>query len=745
MAKNSRQKNQPVKGPRSSKSKVAAPIELLPPTAPATTQQRWLPIAIVTFLALVVYLPCADNEFVSWDDDHYLYNNHQVHYKDGIQSIWFDVLRHEDKKFISKNTGDNRVSHQYYPLVFTLYWLEFRFHVWFNDADPEKTIAQNIADGKMTARSFHVVSVVLHALNTVLLILCFRRLGISNWVAWAATILFAVHPMQVASVAWAAERKNILSLMFYLLSLVVYIKMRRQGGWWRYALSLVLFQAALFSKTVALTLPIMLFFTDRLLERRWTLQLIQDSCLRILPFVTLSVVAAVTTMEVEDRDRDIPLTELQRPFVPAASLLFYPVKMLVPIKLSPVYRLWEPDPTDILWYLPTVVAVVLAGLIIFYRRKLGPHVIWAVLFYCVTQGPMLGLKDINYFQFALVADHYFYHGSVGLFLLLALGLDYLRRNVSPPRRGFRIATALVAVGASLYGLRTLSYCDVWQTPETFWARTLEMNDTCWPAYFNTANARVREAHAATDPEKVTALYDDAAERYHRVTEIRTQIAQPFDRLVEIYRIQDKWDEALATAEEAAGRFPQLLRFHVGAGAYAYMVGDHNKGKHYFQTAQFMGKQVSWRGLPEDYRQMSLDIDAAAKSLLQKGSLEQAVQCFAFAGILSDELARTSESNPIRGFRDGMQRYQSAAGLSQRIGRLQDADKYYRLAADRAVRLSETYGKAGQPCGVKEGYEAASSYLMDASRLNPRDESLKQNAMAMRQKYEDAKKECPGER
>jgi len=610
---------------------------LRPPTPAPTFKERWLPVLLIAAVAFVAYLPCLDNGFVSWDDDHYIYKNHQVHYPDGIKSIWFDVFVHGDKKFQGEGRTEDRVSHQYYPMVFTLYWLEFKMYQWFGNADPYLTIEENIEHGNMGGFLFHLDSVLLHMVNVMLLIFCFRQLGVSNWVAWAATLLFALHPMQASSVAWAAERKNIISLLFYLLSLMSYIKLRRDRRpwtqkWWRYALALVLYQSALFSKTVSLTLPVMLFFTDRLLERRWDLRLIGNSLLRIAPFAALSCVAAWTTINVEDRARTIPITDQQRPLLPAATLLWYAYKMLLPLNQSPVYSLWPVNAAEFAWYLPSLAVLLFAVLVIVFRKRLAPAFLWALLFYCVTQGPMLGIKNINYFQFAYVADHYFYHGAVGLMLMLALAIGWLADRIQPGGRGRMIATGIVCVLGLAWGVRTFTYVNTWTNAETFWGHILARHPNCWPGWYNTANARKREAidiiarlekPKLTEEERTTlrnqaealraevaqdgrptkanrlkilrayqsmersqwpdltpdaiaelekrrdTLLADAAERYQKVKEIHKQISQPYDQWISVCTVQKDWCAAFAAADEAAHRFPQLVNYHEQAGRFAY--------------------------------------------------------------------------------------------------------------------------------------------------------------------------------
>ena len=318
---------------------------LLPPHTPKGALERWGPGALICLVTVIAYIPSLDNQFVSWDDDHYLYNNQQVILPDGIKSGLFDVFYYSDRKFrgIRSDEEKERVSHQYYPLVTGMYWLEFRLYEKLFD-DP--LVPYRRVDGNMygtmnphVAAGFHVTSVVLHCLCVFLLIKLLRSLGMSTWVASVAAALFALTPLNVASVAWAAERKNILSLMFYMLAMMSYVRFRRAGGWYWYGGTLVLFQCALFSKTVAVTFPVMVVLTDRLLDGRWTLM----SLFRAFPMVMQSGIAAWTTINVEDRQRTIPNEGWVRLLILPDSIRFYVQKSLVPTGLLPIYQLWDSE------------------------------------------------------------------------------------------------------------------------------------------------------------------------------------------------------------------------------------------------------------------------------------------------------------------------------------------------------------------------------------------------------------------
>lgn len=579
------------------------PLELIPATVPKSQLERWGPIAMIAALVFIAYLPTRKNDFVSWDDDHYIFDNRQVSEPDGLKSIWFDVFHYSEERF-RRNDNETRVSHQYYPIVFTTHWLEYRLfggdgtktrkdrHGNGKPYDRAFTIRELIDSGKMSASGFHLTNTLLHMVNVMIMIMLFRAMGLSSWVAWAATILFALHPMQASSVAWTAERKNILSLMFYMLSMISYINLRRSGSWWRYVLTVIFFQAALFSKTVALTLPVTLFFTDRLLERRWDPKYLVQSIVRLLPLLALSAISAWTTINVEDRNRTIPLEDGDRPFIPCASLLFYVGKMLLPINQSPIYRLWDPDPRNIIWFVPILLVLGLGTAIVLYRKKLGPHFIWAVLMYCVIMGPMLGFKNINYFQFAFVADHYFYHGALGLFLLVGLLLDAFRRWISKGDRGNEIATGVVMLLALACGVRTYFYSQYWQNADTFWERTLAINPDCWPGHYNVANARAREASKSDDPKEQEEKYDLAIAGYKEVARINEKIVQPINQWIRICTVKRDWDCMLEAALAGVRQFSHIPDYYLSAATAYANLGDKENAVIWYKKAISVAEK--WR-------------------------------------------------------------------------------------------------------------------------------------------------------
>ncbi|MEW6270859.1 MAG: O-GlcNAc transferase, partial [Thermodesulfobacteriota bacterium] len=172
----------------------------------------------------MAYLPALDNGFV-WDDDDYVTANSTLRSLDGLRRIWLEP----------------GAVPQYYPLTFTTLWLDYQI-------------------GGLAPLGYHLVNVLLHALAAILAWLVLRTLGVPG--AWLAGALFAVHPVHVESVAWIAERKNVLSGVLYLGAMLAYLRSRGigPGGTTRhagalYALALLLFLGGLLAKTVVCTLP----------------------------------------------------------------------------------------------------------------------------------------------------------------------------------------------------------------------------------------------------------------------------------------------------------------------------------------------------------------------------------------------------------------------------------------------------------------------------------------------------------
>lgn len=423
------------------------------------TPRRWGNVLAGSFLLLaplVIYLPLRSAGFV-WDDDQYVTQNRHLHDLAGLLRIWLDP----------------RAVPQYYPLVHTSYWAEFQ--LW-----------------ELDARGYHLVNVLLHAANALLLWRLLVRLRVPG--ALFAAALFAVHPVMTESVAWITERKNVLSLALALGSFAIYLRAAppeddadsSATGRRLHAIAFLLYVGALLSKTVVCVLPAAI-----LVVRWWKRGAIRARDVAPLaPYFVLGAAAGLHTAWLERQHvgavgADWSLAPLERVLLAGRALWFYAGKLVWPDPLIFFYPRWQIDASEP-WQLafPLGVAAVLVALWA-ARHRIGRGPLAAVLLFAGILFPALGFFDVYPFRYSYVADHFQYHASPALLALFAAASVRL-----VARHGSR--ARIVAGGAAiaiLCGLGALTHAraHAFRDLETLYLDTIAKNPTAWNAYLNLAN------------------------------------------------------------------------------------------------------------------------------------------------------------------------------------------------------------------------------------------------------------------
>jgi tetratricopeptide (TPR) repeat protein len=340
-------------------------------------------------LAVLAYIPAFDAGWV-WDDDDYVTENRELRSLEGLGRIWFEF----------------GAVPQYYPLVHTTFWLEYR--LWGT-----------------SAAGYHAVNIALHALAAMLAWRLMRRLGLAG--AWVAAAIFAVHPVHVESVAWVTERKNVLSAVFYLGSFLMFLRFRPTGeeepkGLPAYAGALALFAGALLAKTVTASLPAAILVVAWWKQGRLTAR----SVVPTLPMFGMGVVAASVTVWMERSHVGAvgptwDLSWIERSLIASRALLFYLEKLLWPRSLSFVYERWVVEPASPVWWIsPLVVGATVLVLYVF-RDRIGRGPLAAALLFGGTLFPALGFLDVYPMRFSFVADHFQYLASLAPIAALTAG------------------------------------------------------------------------------------------------------------------------------------------------------------------------------------------------------------------------------------------------------------------------------------------------------------------------------------
>jgi tetratricopeptide (TPR) repeat protein len=428
-----------------------------PEPLPATAGTRtWVALALVLVCTVVAFRPAFNAGLLSWDDVAYITQNKLLRDAAGLREMW--------------NPSSTYLP-QYYPLVFTSYWIEYQF--W--GANP---------------LGYHTTNVALHLLNILLLFALLQKLGASPWVAVGAVAIFAVHPMQVASVTWVAERKNMLSLAFYLGAFLLYVRHRETGNWRLYAACLCAFVATLLSKTQLLTLPVSLLAAEWLLarERRWRRADVVAVAARAAPMLILGLVFVQVTMLFEYRttpSHRLPVAA-DRFFAAGAAPWFYAAKFLFPVNISPVYSKWNVSATDPHWWLAVLSWPVVLLAAWRWRHRLPALAQWGVAHFLIALAPVLGVASFGFLQYSYVADHFFYPACFGGALALMVGADRLAGAAAWSNRRYAVtAAAIVLIAAA--GVQTYREASHWRTTETFWLHIVERNPGVFPAHFSLGN------------------------------------------------------------------------------------------------------------------------------------------------------------------------------------------------------------------------------------------------------------------
>ena len=277
---------------------------------------------------------------------------------------------------------------------------------------------------------FHFNNLLLHSINSYLLYVLVKKLQIKTTVALLLAFFFAVHPMHVESVAWAAERKDVLYTFFLFLSFIYYLNYSKSGNKIQYIISLVLFLASCLSKGMAVVLPALLIVTDWWMAgKKFSMKSLTD---KIPYFVITLLFAYIATNAQKAAGADASsvinaaFTGSERFRIVCYSFLFYWFKTILPINLLPFY----PYPTKIAGVVPAVYNFAVFGLFIFlgvmyWLGRKNNKVWWAVAFFAISISTVIQILPVGS---AIVADRYYYLSSVGPLFLIAFWLGNLKSD-----------------------------------------------------------------------------------------------------------------------------------------------------------------------------------------------------------------------------------------------------------------------------------------------------------------------------
>lgn len=393
----------------------------------------------------------------------------------------------------------------------------------------------------------HTANLALHVLNVLLLFGLLRRMTGSVWRSGFVAALFALHPLNVESVAWISERKNLLCAFFWLLASWAYVGFAARPSRWRYAATLLLALFSMMSKPVAVTLPFVLLLLDCWPLNRMTMASFGRLLLEKAPMVVLSAVFCVLTFQTQFAARAIvsgaAYSLIDRLSYAAVHYVLYIDKAIWPTGLAVLYPMWT-TPVSLRSLVVCVVLLVFVTVVVLRRVGRFPYLTVGWLWYLVALLPTIGIILVGNHS---MADRFVYIPLIGIFLMISWGAgDFVEEK--PGRRRFAAVVA-VAVLVAL-GWTSRAQVGFWRDSISLFRRAVEVTSGNYIMHENLG----RELAASGE-------FDEAAAQFAQAVRINNVYLPARANLAMLLFSQGKQVEALALQSESVSLFPhdpQLL-------------------------------------------------------------------------------------------------------------------------------------------------------------------------------------------
>ncbi len=460
--------------------------------------QVLISIAVVIVIAVTTYIayePAYTGDFI-WDDDTSVYFNKVVtDGEKGLSRIWF-----------------TRDDYDFWPMTKTMFWIQYN-----GFGSYERPWLQFKGFGNDPG-GYHKTNVALHVIASIMVYFCLVRLKIPG--APLAGLIFALHPVNVSSVAWVAELKNPLSMIFLAITLLFYLAGEdRKSRLW-YGLSVLAFALALASKTSIAVFPVMLlglaWWRNGRIE--W------KDLLKSAPFFVLSAAMAYMTVTAQQRYLDVlaqPLPLVYRPAGAGWVMWFYLYKALLPIRLSMIYPHWGKtiESLGFVAFLPSIALAAALAVCWWKRSTWWGRPLLVTLGFCVlAMLPVMGFFDMTFNMHAMVADHFQYLPIIGAISLVCAAGWTLARRV---RVEFRVALIALALATTIaLGWATRIRADVISDKHELWIDTAAKNPDAWMAHYNLATARSMDV--AGPMRQAGRWHDEAGKLERRANALASQ-------------------------------------------------------------------------------------------------------------------------------------------------------------------------------------------------------------------------------
>ncbi len=508
---------------------------------PSSRRNRWVMAMICLGLALITVVAFAsvtDNGFINLDDNRYVYENPRVQSGFNARSLQYAF------SFDLSN---------WHPLT----WLSLMVDYQIFGLNPA---------------GYHGVNLLFHVINTLLLFLVLRRMTKALWPSALVAALFAIHPLHVESVAWVAERKDVLSGLFWMLTLGAYSYYVEKPGLKRYWPVLLFFILGLMSKPMLVTLPFVLLLLDywplkRFSPMAWSP--IRAALVEKIPLFILTLLSCAMTFLAQKDQGAVQTLDAIPLFARLGNALLayvaYIGKTIWPASLAVLY----PHPLSVAIAPAAGAALFLAAVTAFvlWQSKKAPYLATGWFWFIGTLVPVIGLVQVGAQS---MADRYTYIPLTGLFLIVAWGASDLAKKFRFPRAILPAVSAVMLIALALVTFKQVSY---WKDNLTLYDRTLAVTEQNWLIYNNRGNVNIGQGD-----------YRRAIEDYNQAISIKPDYADAYANRGAAYNGLDDFARAIADFNRAIGLRPGYAEAYINRGGvynnmgnYSQAIEDLNRG------------------------------------------------------------------------------------------------------------------------------------------------------------------------
>ena len=661
-------------------AKVAGAADVAP-GLPSWMTRDWVWGLILVGAVILTYSPVWHAGFI-WDDDQIVTANPVIVGPLGLKEIW------------TTSAAD------ICPLTITTFWVEHA--LW-----------------GLAPLPYHLVNVLMHGACGVALWRVLRSLRVPG--AWLGATLWALHPLQVESVAWITEMKNTESGLFFLLSILFFMRWlgtknleaRREENW-AYALTLLFAAMAMAGKSSTVILPVVLCLCAWWMEGRWQWR----NMARVFPIFLMSVAAGLVSMSTqalhlaEAADPQWARSWPQRLVTAGDAVWFYLGKLIWPHPLITIYPRWMIDAGQLGSYLP-LCAVILV-LFIFWLKRDSWARSWFFVFayFLAALLPILGLVDMTFFRYSFVADHFQYLAGMGPLALAGAGLSLFLHDVLPGKR--LVHSCLCGALMLALGLMSWSRAWVYEDQETLWTDTLAKNPNCSTAHsglgaFLLEGGKLDEA--ITQYQKALEITPDYADAhadlgaafaqkgqvdkamalYRKALEINPNYAEAYYNLGNALVQKGQVDEAMVQYQKALEINPNHAQAHVNIGSVLLLKGQVDEAIAHYQKALEINPNIA-----ETHYNLG-------NALLQKGQVDEAIA----------EYQKALKINP-----NYAEAHTNLGNALLQKGRVDEAIAHCQKALEINPNYAQTHANLGNALLQKGRGDEAIAQFQEALRLNP---------------------------